>query len=1140
MQELDFEQLASRPGFRLHTLELYNWGTFNRRIWQLRPQGGTTLLTGANGAGKTTVVDALVTLLTPYQGRHYNQSSGAEARRDRTDRSYLEGAYGTGRDAETGDVAKQVLRPGTGYYSWLAATFWHEALGQGFTIAQYRRFRQGELVTHFLLLPRLFSLQDDEALQGLLSGEPAGWRARLLAEGGGKEYSSFERCAADWQAILNVRSEKALTLFGKTVGMKMLGSLNDFVRREMLSDAGGGLVFQELYDAYRHLLEVFHLLQKAEYQLSLLKPVIDTGGEYRRAQTSADELQTALAALPAVFGQRKVAVLHRVLGQHEQAKAAALAQQQALDAQLEQLVPRISDLEASTRNSDVGQQLRQVAGELRLATERYQQKHTFYQQYKRLAQNAGLPEPVNAAAFAIIQQQAISLLATYQAEATQQEQALLNALQHERQVQEQRRQLAGDLAELGRQASLIPPEMVALRQRLCDALDIGPAQVPFIGELVQVRAEAAHWRPAIEKLLHNVGVHLLVPAQLAARVSRYVHETNLRGRLVYHRVAADQGHRSGELDPASLLPKLEIATKPLFEPWLRSHLYQHYDYCCTDDLARFTAGAEPLLLTSTGLIRTRHRHEKDDRPGKTGARHYVLGWDNQEKLAALTTELQAVEQREATAGALIAQLRQRQSQLTGQQQATSRFLELTSFEQIDWPTQEAECQHLQARQKALEYQRDHDENLRQAQQHLTEARAEEKRLRLLKTQADMTLGAQEKDCRELTEKLRHESAQWPAQPPAVPPGLWLAPPPDPATPDEADEQRASTERRLRTQEADLTRKIQLLGPRLTQAMNRFRRPDALPEAYAAAWQAECTHLLASPDSLADYELLHQRLQEENLPQYQQQFQQYLASDVLQFVFKFRKTLDKQLKDVQASIRELNEALAQIDFSRQPRTYIRLTESEVRDGATQGIAAFRARLRQAMPDQHVLAGGDQAQMLAIFERLQALLDELNRDEATRRKLLDVRNWLVFGAEEVSRADGSVVNVYADSGGRSGGEKAKLAYTVLAAAIAYQYGAMRPGRHQPSFRFVVIDETFSKSDAANSTYALQLFKQLGLQLMIVTPADNIRLAAPFIEQLHLVRRLPTFESEVWNLTLDQYRQGVTVTPAATSASTAATPA
>jgi uncharacterized protein YPO0396 len=389
----------------------------------------------------------------------------------------------------------------------------------------------------------------------------------------------------------------------------------------------------------------------------------------------------------------------------------------------------------------------------------------------------------------------------------------------------------------------------------------------------------------------------------------------------------------------------------------------------------------------------------------------------------------------------------------------------------------------------------------------------------------MALGAQEKECSELVDKLRVESTRWSAEPPAVPPGLWAAPPPDPATPDDADEQRASAEQHLRDQEAEAARKLQALGPRLTQAMNRFRRPDALPEAYAAAWQAECAHLLASPDSLPDYELLHQRLHQENLPQYQQQFQHHLAGDVLQFVFKFRKALDTQLKAVQTSIRELNEALAQIDFGRQPRTYIRLTESEVRDGATQGIAAFRARLRLAVPDQQLLASGDPAQALAAFERLQALLDELNRDEAMRRKVLDVRNWLVFGAEEVSRADGSIVNVYTDSGGRSGGEKAKLAYTVLAAAIAYQYGAMRPGRHQPSFRFVVIDETFSKSDAANSTYALELFKKLGLQLMIVTPADNVRLAAPFIEQLHLVRRLPTFESEVWNLTLDQYRQGTT---------------
>ena len=49
-------------GFRLHRLEVLNWGTFDKNVWILHLNGKTALLTGANGSGKSTLVDALVTL----------------------------------------------------------------------------------------------------------------------------------------------------------------------------------------------------------------------------------------------------------------------------------------------------------------------------------------------------------------------------------------------------------------------------------------------------------------------------------------------------------------------------------------------------------------------------------------------------------------------------------------------------------------------------------------------------------------------------------------------------------------------------------------------------------------------------------------------------------------------------------------------------------------------------------------------------------------------------------------------------------------------------------------------------------------------------------------------------------------------
>ena len=78
----------SAAGFRLQRLELLNWGTFDGRVWTLRPDGRNTLLTGDIGSGKSTLVDAVTTLLLPPHKIAYNRAAGAETR-ERDLRSYV-------------------------------------------------------------------------------------------------------------------------------------------------------------------------------------------------------------------------------------------------------------------------------------------------------------------------------------------------------------------------------------------------------------------------------------------------------------------------------------------------------------------------------------------------------------------------------------------------------------------------------------------------------------------------------------------------------------------------------------------------------------------------------------------------------------------------------------------------------------------------------------------------------------------------------------------------------------------------------------------------------------------------------------------------------------------------------------------
>ena len=81
--ELDFLADDTLSGFRLIRLEVFNWGTFDGRVWTLQLDGKNGLLTGDIGSGKSTLVDAITTLMVPSQRIAYNKAAGADSRADR-------------------------------------------------------------------------------------------------------------------------------------------------------------------------------------------------------------------------------------------------------------------------------------------------------------------------------------------------------------------------------------------------------------------------------------------------------------------------------------------------------------------------------------------------------------------------------------------------------------------------------------------------------------------------------------------------------------------------------------------------------------------------------------------------------------------------------------------------------------------------------------------------------------------------------------------------------------------------------------------------------------------------------------------------------------------------------------------------
>src|SRR5690606_30594701 len=147
-----------RAGFRLQRFDVYNWGTFDKRVWVLEPHGENSLVTGDIGSGKSTLVDALTTLLVPANRITYNKAAGADTR-ERTLRSYVLGHYKSER-ADAGFTAKAVPLRDHNSYSVILGHFYNEGYDRHVTLAQVFWFRdtQGQPARFYVVADRALTI----------------------------------------------------------------------------------------------------------------------------------------------------------------------------------------------------------------------------------------------------------------------------------------------------------------------------------------------------------------------------------------------------------------------------------------------------------------------------------------------------------------------------------------------------------------------------------------------------------------------------------------------------------------------------------------------------------------------------------------------------------------------------------------------------------------------------------------------------------------------------------------------------------------------------------------------------------------------------------------------------------------------
>jgi uncharacterized protein YPO0396 len=1088
-------------GFRLQQLEVYNWGTFNQHIWRVIPNGGTALLTGTNGSGKSTLADALLTLLVPYTRRTYNQAAGTEKHRERNEATYVRGAWSKQKDRESSAASVQYLR-GKDSYSVLLAIFENARQERYVTLAQVFWWQQGDLRKFFVIAPAALHIEEHFVVRSDMTDLRKQLRAR-----GAEVYDEFAKYSERFCRLLGLRSEKALDLFNQIVSIKDIGGLNAFVRDHMLEKTDAQRRIAELRDNFENLTRAHAAIELAERQLAVLEPLMREAGEYEKLQTRIAEAEQFAQLIPVYIATRRLNLLEAAIAEAQRQRAASQGQCDALDQELAHLEQQKIDLNVAIQNDQLGQRIQQIEQDIQILARQREARQQQAEQYNTLARTIGLPVYSDEAAFLENSRKASALLA--------ESARRLTALTEQRDEQKQRetalnatlRNLAAELVSLQQRKSQIPAEDIRLRAQLCETLHIPEEELPFIGELLRVRESARQWEPAIERLLHGFGRQMLVPEQHYQWLSRYVDETDLRGRLIYHRVRGPRTPRNTAPPERSMLfTKLEVKPETEFTNWLTAELIDTYDYVCCDTLEAFQKARR--ALTINGQVKhSVARHEKDDRVTLGDRKRYVLGWSNIEKIEAIKAELLEQQRALAEVNASIQRIEQMQKHEQKREQALQRLLEFTSFAAIDWRSDEQRRQQLLNQKRELEASADHLGQLRQQLDEVTEQHYACQRERDGVNATITTLGnaieryeQQRVACRAALQVASHiDISAYAAQIEKEHKNLEL-------TIENADDVREKLAQFYRSRATSLRGLLTPLISKIIGLMNDFKL-------ISPSLSAE---LDASLEAMPAYQHHYEQIKREDLPRYRRRFKELLDEKVITNISVFKAALERQIEDIKKSIGSLNDSLRLIDYT--PSTYIQLCFDPTHDSE---VREFRTQLRACLPDitQPRTAEANEAS----FQRIQALIRRFEQEERWTAKVTDVRNWLDFSAEERYREDDTTKNYYNDSSGKSGGQKTKLAYTILASAIAYQYGLDEQDERAQAFRFVVIDEAFVRSDEMNARYAMELFKQLDLQLLVVTPLDKIHVIEPYITACHYVtNNQEENDSRIYNFTIEEYHE------------------
>lgn len=1109
-----FEQTdePAKLGFRLQRLEIYNWGTFDQKVWSLELKGDTSLLTGDVGSGKSTLVDAIITLLVPPKKVTYNKAADASAK-ERSLASYVRGYFAQKR-TEDGGGKPEALRD-RNQYSVILGVFGDENLGVRVTLAQVFWFRDESTrypARFYVLAEKTLSIRERFSNIGT---DMRSFKKRLESDDYIHTYDDYPPYARDFRRKFGIRQEQAMDLFQQTISMKKVDELTGFVRQNMLEKPETEQDVANLLAHFRDLDEAHTAVVRAKKQQELLVPLVADGDRYYELLERQHHFSGMQKFLSAWFAEKDFHFLERDLQGQQSNLSEDKEKQKKIEEQLQNMEQEARAVQ-SAMDQNGGSRLIVLKNQLDMQRMQLGTCRGNLERYKKQADLLEIGLPENEAAFqkngeAVKKQLELDLELENEL-AEDAGDAESNRKENDKAMQ----RTAAELESLRKRKSSIPREYIELREQLCLDLNLAEGEMPFAGELMEVREEEGAWEGALERLLRGFGISLLVPQAHYGEVTDWMEHHQLKLRLVYYRVQDyTEPVDLAELDEDAACCKLNLKEDSPFYNWLANELAQRFRHICCETMKGFRQ--EKFALTKSGQIKLNgRRHEKDDRYRIDDRRQYVLGFSNLKKIQALEAELFDLKEEGKLWQKKLQQIHQQQKKCQARLAAARALQETVHFAELDVQSLQQEIGRLE--KNLVELERENEVLLR-----LKEKAAElEKKQTQMKQQlydVQQRITLTQKEIRDAESRMKQDQEIFSTYP--------------------EDERKlsyarleencqdalqgAALERRRFVQQEAVFRhwldgkneenhsKLDEQGQKLTLQMS----------GYMTAYPEQSNVLTASPEALEEYRRILQRLELDALPRFAETFRELLRENTINQIALFQGKLNTACDVIRERIEMINGSLSDIDYNEG-----RYIQIECTNAADVEIKDFRMQLR-ACTDNALTASEEDAYSEAKFKEVQRIVerfrgrpDHTEADEKWTKRVTDVRNWFVFAASERWRETDEEYEHYTDSGGKSGGQKEKLAYTILAASLVYNFGLEAKRPSEQSFRFVVIDEAFLKSSDDSARFGLELFKKLDLQLLVVTPLLKIATIEPFVTHVGFVyQRDEEHRSFLRNLTIEE---------------------